>query len=78
MNNEDNNDSNWDKNSEYSEVSINTDIKVFHGAINGINNLSQLNKNNSFNENKILLKHTLLNNKNNINTKFNLNFDNKK
>ena len=43
MNNEDNNDSNWDKNSEYSEVSINIDIKVFHGSINGKNNLSQLN-----------------------------------
>ena len=63
MNNEDNNDSNWDKNSEYSEVSINTDIKVFNGAINGKNYLSQLNQNNSFNENKILLKHTLLNNR---------------
>ncbi len=78
MNNEDNNDINWDKNSEYSEVSINTDIKVFNGAINGKNYLSQLNPYNNSNENKILFKNTPLNKENNINNKFNLNNDNKK
>jgi hypothetical protein len=78
MNNEDNNDINWDKNSEYSEVSINTDIKVFNGAINGKNYLSQLNPNNNINQNKILFKNTPLNKENNINNKSNLNNDNKK
>ena len=69
-------DSNWDKNSENSDVSATTDIKVFHGAINGKNYLSEINKNTNLNVNKILHKNLLnKDNPENINNKFNLKND---
>ncbi len=77
MNNysKDNNNTDWDKNSINSDVSANTDLKVFHGAINGNNYLSDLNPNDNNLYKKIIHKQQKeknenLNNK--INDKFNL------
>ena len=77
MNNysKDNNNNDWDKNSINSDVSANTDLKVFHGAINGNNYLNDLNQNDNNLYKKIIYKQQKdknenLNNK--INDKFNL------
>ena len=75
MSNEDD-DSNWDKNSENSDVSATTDIKVFHGAINVKSYLSEINRNTNLNVNKILHNNSLnKDNPENINNKFNLKND---
>ena len=69
----------YDKNSINSDVSANTDLKVFHGAINGNTYLPDLNSKIVFQHNKILNnenKNSNLNEK--FNDKFNLDDSNNK